>query len=94
MKNSVDLRDYKLIIEMIGDTYFGELNLDMVTLTNGNVSYPLDIVSVTGFSVVNRTKTSPGEYKIECGFEDDLEEVKSIFSMDDDFDLDQNVASL
>ncbi|MCP4262676.1 MAG: hypothetical protein GY774_35005 [Planctomycetes bacterium] len=92
--NRPDLRDYRLIINMAGEHFDGELNLETLFLTNGKFAYPLEIISVRGMVTDDKTDTNIGTYQIECQFDDDLDEVEEGYLSTPGINVDADLGAL
>lgn len=95
MKNEhVDLRNYRLFIEMAGDNFDGLLNFGAVILLNNGKQYLLDITDTEGNIKQAATEQAIGTYHLYSKFEDDLAETEEMFRDDPDYDFDQDLAAL
>ena len=80
ISNLIDCLKLKIVLS--GDSFDGLLGFNTVVLSSGKKSFPLDIERTNGFVVQKNTKTTIGTYVLKCDFLNCIDELKSIFGDD------------
>lgn len=92
-KQTIDLREYRLFINMAGQDFDGCMNFGAIILENNGKQYPLDILSTEGYAKDKLHPDEVGEYHLFCKFEDDLDETEDMFD-DMGYDFDQDISKM
>jgi hypothetical protein len=89
IKQNIDLRKFRLCIDLSGNDFDGMLNFGAIVLVNENKKYLMDIVETEGFKQEDAAKG----YQLISKFEDDLEETEDMFA-DMGYDFNQDLKKL